>query len=372
MSIRQRKDTGSWEVHVVALQPNGTKVEIRRSLKGATKRDAQQFHDNLRASILAGTYGRQEEKREVPTLAKFAEEFIDGYATSNNKPSTVEAKRMLLKCHILPAFGRRRLDEITARDIERFKGDRLKAGLQPKTVNNVLTALRKMLALAVEWELISHVPAIKWLKAPKPKFDFLTFEEAERLVAAAEPAWAAMIMVALRTGLRHGELMALRWDDVDVVAGRLVVSRSVWKGKVGLPKNGRTREIPLSKDAVAAFKAARHLKGELVFSNADGTFFRKGQCKHPLWRACKRAGLRRIGWHVLRHTFASHLVMRGVAMKAVQELMGHSTMEMTLRYAHLSPEVRRDAVTQLDAPPPAWAVQSRSTLTARDEAANSK
>jgi len=80
----------------------------------------------------------------------------------------------------------------------------------------------------------------------------------------------------------------------------------------------------------------------------DGSILTKGESKHPLWRACKRAGLRRIGWHVLRHTFASHLVMRKAPIKAVQELMGHSTIAMTERYAHLSPDVRKDAVRLLD------------------------
>jgi site-specific recombinase XerD len=75
---------------------------------------------------------------------------------------------------------------------------------------------------------------------------------------------------------------------------------------------------------------------------------KKGECKHPLWSACKRAGLRRIGWHVARHSFASHLAMRGAPIKAIQELLGHATIAMTMRYAHLSPEVARDAVSLLD------------------------
>jgi len=77
----------------------------------------------------------------------------------------------------------------------------------------------------------------------------------------------------------------------------------------------------------------------------------KNEVKHPLWRACRKAGLRQIGWHVLRHTYASHLAMRGAPLKAIQELLGHATIEMTMRYSHLSPGVRRDVVRMLDALP---------------------
>src|SRR5206468_684243 len=120
-----------------------------------------------------------------------------------------------------------------------------------------------------------------------------------------------------------------------------------WRGHVGTPKSGRNREIPLSDDALKALKAHRHLRGELVFCAANGRGLLENECKWPVWRTCKRAGLREIGWHALRHTFASHLVMRGVPLKAVQELLGHRDIRTTMRYAHLAPGARREAVESL-------------------------
>lgn len=156
-----------------------------------------------------------------------------------------------------------------------------------------------------------------------------------------------MVLVASRTGLRFGELLALRWLDVDLEAGRLMVRRAVARGVVGTPKNGRSREVGLSKQPLAALRGHPR-RGALVFSAEDGSMLPRGATKWPLWSSAKAAGLRRIGWHVLRHTFASHLVMRGAPIKTVQELMGHSTIEMTMRYAHLSPDARREAVELLD------------------------
>lgn len=143
-------------------------------------------------------------------------------------------------------------------------------------------------------------------------------------------------------------MFGLRWEDVDLKTGRLVVRQSISRGIVGTPKSGKFREVPLSEHAAAALKGERHLRGPLVFCDQDGQPFTHTAAKWPLWRACRRAGLRLVQWHVLRHTFASHLVMRGVPLKAVQELLGHATIEMTMRYAHLSPCVRRDAVLSLD------------------------
>jgi integrase len=186
------------------------------------------------------------------------------------------------------------------------------------------------------------------MKAPKPPFDFLTFDEADRFADAAEGQWRVMVVVALNTGLRRGELLALRWENVDLVAGRLLVRRNVWRKVVGTPKSGRTREVPLNDRALQALRGHRHLRGPLVFCEEDGSQLSAQMAEAAITRTSKRAGLRKIGWHTARHTFASHLVMKGVPLKAVQELLGHATIEMTMRYAHLSPDVRKDAVKVLD------------------------
>jgi integrase len=107
-----------------------------------------------------------------------------------------------------------------------------------------------------------------------------------------------------------------------------VVQRSSWRGQVGTPKSGRERKVPLTARLRTALKAHRHLKSELVFCHADGRPFTQSAIEAALRFACKRSGLRPIGSHVLRHTFCSHLAMRGAAPKAIQELAGHSTLSM--------------------------------------------
>ena len=194
--------------------------------------------------------------------------------------------------------------------------------------------------------LLETVPRVKLLKVPPQRFDFLTFEELSRLVEAMkdDPERLALVLLGAEAGLRQGETMALEWGDVDLVAGLLTVRRSSWKGVIGTPKSGRERKVPLTGRLRTALKAIKHLKSELVLCLQDGK---------PVYsvghRGCgKKAGLRLIGSHVLRHTFCSHLAMRGAARKAIQELVGHSTLTMTLRYMHLAPSALHEAIGLLN------------------------
>jgi len=381
MSVRLRKWTNAegkvverWMVDVKIKEPGtGKVIRVRDFSPVDTRRGAEQHERQIRQRILDGTFGKEEQQQQeqpqtqepVPTLREFVSRFLK-VSSNNNKHSSIVSKQQLLEDHLIPAFGGMRLDEIRVAQIEDFKADmrkkvsgkgKRKKPLSPKTINNALTCLRKLLATAAEQGVIEHVPSIKWLKVEKPPFDFLSFDEAERLISSAEPEWRTMVALALKSGLRLGELMGLQWSDLDLTTGRLTVRRNIWRGVTNTPKGGRSRTVDLPATMVRMLKEHRHLKGPYVFSDTTGAPLTEGDCKWPLRRALTRAGISRdeglIGWHDLRHTYASHLVMRGTPLKVVQELLGHSTIEMTMKYAHLSPEAKQQAVQCLDLPAPA-------------------
>lgn len=289
----------------------------------------------------------------VDTVRSFAPTLLDS-AAAKGKASTLGEKRQALNRYILPRVGDLSLAAVNYAVVEDLKIELLRGGpgqrpLSAKSVTNVMAVLHRLLVVAVLRGKLAAVPVFEWLRVPRPDFDFLTFSEADRLLAAATGEDRAFILTGLRTGMRMGELRGLRWGDVDLVAGRLVVRRSIVRGTVTTPKNHKPREIPLSPELEAALRSHRHLRGEPVFATASGTPIGADPMRWMLDRVRKRAGLRPIGWHVLRHTFASHLAMRGVPLKTIMELMGHSTMAMVLRYAHLAPDVAREAVQVLDA-----------------------
>jgi integrase len=288
------------------------------------------------------------------TVADFAKKFLE-LSEADSKYSAFTTTRSAMRYHVLPALGAMPLSSVTFAVLEDFKlalikktGRKTGKPLAPKTVNNVLDVTLRMLRHAHRRGLVEAVPELPMLKMEHQDFDFLTFEEAPRLVAAAAGEWRTMILVAWKTGLRQGELLGLRWEDVDLVAGVLRVRQALVRERITTPKSRKPREVGLTGEVVTALKAHRHLRGELVFSQPDGTPWSNNKAWRPLESACKRAGMRRIGWHVLRHTFASHLVMRGVGIKTVQELLGHATIQMTMRYAHLSPDMKLAAVHVLD------------------------
>ena len=235
--------------------------------------------------------------------------------------------------------------------IEAYKAKKLREKFSAKSINNHLAVLGKLLNLAAEMGEVEHVPRVKGLRVEKTGFNFLDFEEAERFLEVAEPEWFVLLLIALRTGLRVGELLALKWEDVDLKVGRLVVRRTLWNGQEGSPKSGRAREVPLGDEVLRELQGHRHLRVR-VFCHEDGSPFTHSELKDVVPRTCRKAGLaKRLTMHDLRHTFASHLTMRGVTPVAVKELLGHADLSTTMRYAHLAPSITRDAVQLLNSRP---------------------
>jgi len=368
------RDRGRWRYRTTAYYADGTSVRITGSApRYEDTRDKALAMEAEHVKRVRALMPGQEEATQhtpitapaepakpfVPTVKEFHGVYLDSKRL-DAKPSTMITTECDFRTHIVPRLGDLRLDEVTYAVIEDFKLALRKTQaantkhtprlLSPRSIHNVLVHVSNMLGVAKKRGLITTMPEIEWIKIPPSEFAFLDFDDADRLVAAAEGEWRTMILVALRTGMRMGELLGLPWGDVDLAAGRINVRRSYVKGHLGLPKSGKSREIPLGDDVIEALRAHRHERGPLVFCDAAGNHLTAGLLGWPLKRALKRAGLPVIGWHVLRHTFATHLAMRGVPLKVIQELLGHSSIVTTMIYAHLTPHVARDAVRVLDRP----------------------
>lgn len=339
----------------VKLQhPDGRVQRVRKVSPVQTRRGAEAYERDLRRALLDGSFGRKESE-QAPKLTEFAQEFVATYATSNNKPSEVEAKRSILRTWLVPILGRKRLDEITVRDVEALKAKMLAKGRSPKRVNNTLTVLGRMLKYAVEVGILESSPRVRFVRVPPRELGFLDFDEYARLLdaAVAEPEVRTAILVAGDAGLRSGEVRALQWKRVDFVSQQLTVAETFWRRRLGSPKGGRIGVVPMTDQLSVALRQTRHLRGEFVFCNAQGEAWSRDWMDDALKRQCRRAGLREIGWHTLRHSFCSHLAMQGASAKAIMELARHTSLGITQRYMHLTPDKRREAIGLLDARPAA-------------------
>lgn len=293
-----------------------------------------------------------EEAIKPPTFAEFVPEWLDTYVRANNKPSEIYAKESRLRVHLVPFFGHLRLNEITGLWIERYKSLKVKEGLHPKTVNNQLAILSKCLRIAEEWKLLDEAPRVRLLrKIPLPEIRFLSHDECRRILdAAVGTTWWTMILIALHAGLRRCEILALRHEDIDLERQQLHVRRSFSRDVLSSPKNYRSRVVPLSRTLHAALSRLERGDG-YVFTDAAGAPWNGAPASWQLCRIGRRAGVPAkgdLGWHTLRHSFASHLAMAGVPLLMIKDLLGHGTIEMTMRYAHLAPSALAHAVTPLE------------------------
>lgn len=344
-AIRKR---GSWHVD---FRFERTRYRLKSPVD--TKRGAEQWEAKLKGLLLAGhplpweTTEQPEEAPPMTTKAWLEEWSATHYSAGGHKPSSADEGRRIVRVYLVPALGAIPLRDLGRRQIEAYKAQQVAEGRAPKTINNQLAVLHRALAAAVEWDVLEHAPRVQPMKTEAPEFDWFDDLESDRLVETAG-AHKAMVLVALDAGLRRGEIIALRWGDVDLKARAVRVRSSLWRRHETSPKSGKGRSVPLSTRLAEALKAHRHLRGDRVFCREDGHQLNADDIRKILTGLCKKAGLRHVGWHVLRHSFASHLVQRGVPLRAVQELMGHADIRTTMRYAHLAPATLRSAIDALE------------------------
>ncbi len=322
----------------------------RRHSPENSKRGAEAYADFLRQRMTRGEDPcgqiklKEEDTPQKILFADFAQEWFDSYVVTNNKLSEQYTKKGMLRVHLIPWFGKTPIDAINAQQIEQFKAAKKKANLNPKTINNFLACLQKCLQTAVDWDKLAAIPKIKKFPIGVGRIDFLSpIESAKLLTDKEDPLIVGMALMGLRTGMRFGEIIGLDWRDVDMRKRVINVCRNKVMGAIGTPKNGKTRSINIASDLYAFLEKQTERVGP-VFKVESGRELTHHFALNALKRACIRVGIRKTSWHVLRHTTASHLVTRGIPITVVKELLGHSSILMTSKYAHLAPSAIKDAV----------------------------
>lgn len=343
---------GGFEVDIQWRSQDGRRHREGKRLDITSKTAAQRWGEGRERELLVR--GPTLRRKEVPTLEQFAPRFMDGHARANQaKPSGIAHKELVFKNHLFPTLGKKRLDDITDEDVQQLKFTLRHR--KPTAVNNVLSVLSMLLKKAVEWRVLDHPRCmVRLVKRQQGTARFYSFEEFEALVASARQISSTALLVVLlggEAGLRAGEMRALQWTDVDFTRRQLRVARSEWHGHLTATKGGRVRYVPLTRRLEAALKAAQPgtRKTDEVLRRERDLPFRESHVVDLLIKVARGAEMVPQGPHTLRHTFCSHLAMRGAAVGAIQLLAGHQDLMTTQRYMHLSPNMLEDTIRLLDA-----------------------
>ncbi len=281
------------------------------------------------------------EMREVPSLGEFALNrylaYIKTYKKSWNTDET------LLRVHILPKLGSKPLNQITREDISALHLERLEAGAAPASADRLVILLRYLYNLAIKW----NTPGVKdnptkdvvLFNVNNSRERFLSAEELQRLAESVKqsenPLLEPIILILVLTGARKRELLDAKWEEFDL-------ERRAWR--IPITKSGRPRTVPLSDAALEVLTGVPRIEGcEYAFANP--------KTRKPFvsifsaWNAArKRAGLEDVRIHDLRHSFASFLINAGRGIYEVANLLGHTQLKTTQRYAHLADQTLREAV----------------------------
>jgi len=246
--------------------------------------------------------------------------------------------------HFKRLWGNPAIHSLSVEVLDQYRTVRLSEKVGPATINREMATLKHAMSKAVEWKLLrkalrEELTAIKKYQEPDGRLRYLSGPaEADRLLQACEDRLRPIVLTAIHTGMRKGELLGLTWDQVDMIHGFIRLKQT---------KNGKARALPFNETLWSLFSSLRTRQDvSWVFHDAEGR--RYNDVRHAFDRACEAAGMTDFHFHDLRHTFASWLIMKGIPLATVSTLLGHTAPAMTLRYAHLSPKHLTSAVRALD------------------------
>ena len=308
----------------------------KRKKIGPSKQLAELALKDVELKMAKGEYlGIYEEKKL--TFRQFAPEYL-AYSQANKSITSFHRDRVAIDKWLTPFFGEQYLFQMCLVEAEGYKQQRLQA-VNPATVNKELNCLKAMLNKAVTWGYLRENPlkGLKGLKEPPGRLRYLAPEETARLLAACEtpPYLRPIVELAMHTGMRRSEILALHWGDVDFRRRTITLTHT---------KNNERRVIPVNDTVTTVLKAwPRSVSTDGLFPGLNGPMVTRA-----FWRACRKACVPNLRLHDLRHTFASYLAMGGFNLRTIQQLLGHKDLRMTSRYSHLSADHLQQAVESLD------------------------
>jgi len=317
--------------------------QYRKSTETTDGKLAKRIFDKVRGEIAEGKWFER-----LPGEDKDFEEMMEKYMKEHSIPKKASTKRDKTSLlHLNPFFGKSLLTEITPSLINQYKVKRREEGATPATVNRELALMKHAFSLAVrEWEWAKDNPVKKIsMERENNKRDRWLMPEEEKKLLEVCPAWLQdIVLFALNTGMRLGEILSLCWKAVDMNRRTAVVFKS---------KNGERRTIPLSETALDVLKTKskiRSIRSDLVFYNENHKKYDYSDLERAFRVALIKAKIEDFRFHDLRHCFATKLVQGGVDLYKVQLLLGHKTPLMTQRYAHHYPESLRAGIEVLGQP----------------------
>lgn len=345
-----------------ALRPDNTLSKVLRSkVLGPVSQISKSEARNLLANCVRSTNQGHRRPLAMITFEQFAREKWEPLALPTIKPATARYYRFQLHRHLLPTFGPLRLSELDREALQAFVVGKRQQGFSSSTLHGLRTTLSKILGQAVTWRYMDENPARGLTigeRIPKKESAFLDPRDALRLIEALPEPCRTVVIVAILTGLRIGEIAALRWGRVDFFRGVVQVKETYSEDTgFGTPKTrSSVRDVPMSEPVRGALLTHRqrcaHIDAAaLVFTSKTNTpMGPKNLANRVLRPICVKLGLRPISWHVLRHTHATWLSESGATIRAAQDILGQSDVETTLRvYTHSVPESKRRAVASVAA-----------------------